>query len=212
MQKSDIIAFDMASRTDENLDQKFDHLFRVIGGKNFLESRAIGNEQPFYISAYHPALQGRIDVLLPSLVKRLSSSGAAVLHLNFYDLVIELLAERGVLDRLIEKEPALDRDTFLSTLRNVSDPKDHLVPLIAKKLEENRPSVVLLDGVGLVFPYIRSHNVLEKLQGVTGKTPAVLFFPGDYSFVEQRGSYLKLFGAMPDDRYYRAFNIADIQP
>jgi hypothetical protein len=40
----------------------------------------------------------------------------------------------------------------------------------------------------------------------------VLFFPGDYSFVEQRGSYLKLFGAMPDDRYYRAFNIADIQP
>jgi hypothetical protein len=117
-----------------------------------------------------------------------------------------------VLDRLIEKEPALDRDTFLSTLRNVSDPKDHLVPLIAKKLEENRPAVVMLDGVGLVFPYIRSHNVLEKLQGVTGKTPSVLFFPGDYSFVEQRGSYLKLFGAMPDDRYYRAFNIADIQP
>jgi hypothetical protein len=212
MRKSDIIASDMASRIDENLDQKFDHLFRVIGGKNFLESRAIGNEQPFYISAYHPSLQSRVDVLLPSLIKRLSSSGVAVLHLNFYDLVIELLTERGVLDRLIEKEPALDRDTFLSTLRNVSDPKDHLVPLIAKKLEENRPAVVMLDGVGLVFPYIRSHNVLEKLQGVTGKTPSVLFFPGDYSFVEQRGSYLKLFGAMPDDRYYRAFNIADIQP
>ncbi len=212
MRKSDIIASDMASRIDENLDQKFDHLFRVIGGKNFLESRAIGNEQPFYISAYHPSLQNRVDVLLPSLIKRLSSSGVAVLHLNFYDLVIELLTERGVLDRLIEKEPALDRDTFLSTLRNVSDPKDHLVPLIAKKLEENRPAVVMLDGVGLVFPYIRSHNVLEKLQGVTGKTPSVLFFPGDYSFVEQRGSYLKLFGAMPDDRYYRAFNIADIQP
>jgi len=212
MRKSDIIASDMASRVDENLDQKFDHLFRVVGGKNFIESRAIGNEQPFYISAYHPSLQNRIDVLLPSLIKRLSSSGVAVLHLNFYDLVLELLAERGVLDRLIEKEPVLDRDTFLSTLRNVSDPKDHLVPLIAKKLEENRPGVVMLDGVGLVFPYIRSHNVLEKLQGVTGKTPAVLFFPGDYSFVEQRGSYLKLFGAMPDDRYYRAFNIADIQP
>jgi hypothetical protein len=212
MQKSDIIAPDMASRVDENLDQKFDHLFRVVGGKNFIESRAIGNEQPFYISAYHPSLQSRIDVLLPSLIKRLSSSGVAVLHLNFYDLVLELLTERGVLDRLIEKEPVLDRDTFLSTLRNVSDPKDHLVPLIAKKLEENRPGVVMLDGVGLVFPYIRSHNVLEKLQGVTGKTPSVLFFPGDYSFVERRGSYLKLFGAMPDDRYYRAFNIADIQP
>jgi hypothetical protein len=62
----------MASRIDENLDQKFDHLFRVIGGKNFLESRAIGNEQPFYISAYHPSLQSRVDVLLPSLIKRLS--------------------------------------------------------------------------------------------------------------------------------------------
>lgn len=212
MRKSETFDPDMASRIDENLDQKFDHLFRVISGKNFLESRGIGNEQPFYISAYHPALQSRIDTLLPSLIKRLESHGVGVLHLNFYDLVLQLLSERGVLDRLMEKEPSLSRDIFLDTLRNVCDPKDHLVPLIAKKLGDSQPNVLILDGVGLVFPYIRSHNVLERLQGVTGKTPSVLFFPGDYSFVERRGSYLKLFGAMPDDRYYRAFNIADIHP
>ncbi len=207
-----IPAPDMPSLIDENLDQKFDRLFQVISGKNFLESRGIGNEQPFYISSYHPALQNRIDILLPSLVKRLTNQGVAVLHLNFYDLVLELLSERGVLERLIQKEPHLGRDTFLETLRNVSDPRDHLVPLISKKLLANQADVLIIDGVGLVFPYIRTHNVLEKLQGVTGKTPSVLLFPGDYSFVETRGSYLKLFGAMPDDRYYRAFNIADIQP
>ena len=46
---------------------------------------------------------------------------------------------------------------------------------------------------------------------MTKQTPTVMFFPGDYSFVGGKGSYLKLFGILPDDRYYRAFNIADFR-
>jgi hypothetical protein len=53
--------------------------------------------------------------------------------------------------------------------------------------------------------------VLDNLQKVTKQTSTVLFFPGDYSFVHGKGSYLKLFGILADDRYYRAFNIADFR-
>jgi Domain of unknown function (DUF1788) len=202
----------MPSRADENLDQTFEDLFQVISSERFLQRRGLGNELPFFISAHHPSLQPRLDKLVPSLATRLSNHGASVLLLDLYDLTVEILKTRGHWERLIEKEASVPRDRFLKTLQNVTDAKDQLVPLVAERLAATPCRVLLLSGVGLVYPYIRSHNVLENLQSVTKQTPTVLFFPGDYSFVDGKGSYLKLFGILPDDRYYRAFNIADFRP
>jgi hypothetical protein len=202
----------MQSRADENLHHTFESLFEVIRSERFLERRGLGNELPFFISAYHPSLQNQVDTLVPQLAKRLTNHGVPVLSLNIYDLVVELLRSRGIWDRLVERESQIAKEQFLTTLRNVSDAKEQLVPLVAAKLSAAQCRVLLLDGVGLVFPFLRSHHVLENLQTVTRQTPTVLFFPGDYSVVEGKGSYLKLFGTLPDDRYYRAFNISDFQP
>ena len=201
----------MQSRADENLDEKFESLFQVIRSERFLERRGLGNELPFFISAYHASLQSQMDERVPSLATRLANHGVSVLHLNLYDLTVELLESRGRWKSLLDREPEIPKDKFFQTMLNVTAPKDQLVPLIASKLDSAQCRVLLLDGVGLVFPYIRSHSVLENLQSVTKQTPTVLFFPGDYSFVDGKGSYLKLFGTLPDDRYYRAFNLADFR-
>lgn len=202
----------MQSRADENLDQTFENHFQVIRSERFLARRGLGNEMPFFISAFHAALQPKVDVLVPALATRLSNSGVSVLLLSLYDLTVELLRSRNRWERLLEKESVTPRDQFFKTLQNVADAKDQLVPLITSKLAASHCHVLFLTGVGLVYPYIRSHNILENLQSVTKQMPLVLFFPGDYTFVEGKGSYLKLFGILPDDRYYRAFNIADFQP
>lgn len=202
----------MQSRADEPIDQTFDTLYEVIRSERFLECRGLGNDMPFFISAFHPSLQNRADVLIPLLATRLSNQGVSVLTLDLYDLCVELLKKRGIWDRLLEMEPGKPKDLFFSTLTNSTAPDDQLIPLIAAKLAESKYDVLLITGVGLVYPFIRSHNVLENLQKITKQTPTVLFFPGDYSFVEDKGSYLKLFGTLPDDRYYRAFNIADFRP
>jgi hypothetical protein len=202
----------MQSRADEPIDQTFDTLYEVIRSERFLECRGLGNDMPFFISAFHPSLQNRADVLIPLLATRLSNQGVSVLSLDLYDLCVELLKKRGIWDRLLEMEPGKPKDLFFSTLTNATAPDDQLIPLIAAKLAESKYDVLLITGVGLVYPFIRSHNVLENLQKITKQTPTVLFFPGDYSFVEDKGSYLKLFGTLPDDRYYRAFNIADFRP
>ena len=201
----------MPSRADENLDQTFTDLYEVIRSSRFLERRGLGNELPFFISAYHPSREAEVDSLTVTLATRLSNHGVSVLRLNLYDVIVEHLQARGVWQRLLEREPKIPKDQFLQTLLNVTSPKDQLVPLVASKLAAAPIQVLLLTGVGLVFPYLRSHSVLENLQSVTQQIPTVLFFPGDYSFEAGKGSYLKLFGVLPDDRYYRAFNIADFR-
>ena len=41
--------------------------------------------------------------------------------------------------------------------------------------------------------------------------PTVMFFPGEYRHSLEQGASLELFGLLHDDKYYRAFNIFDIQ-
>jgi hypothetical protein len=166
---------------------------------------------PFFISAHHPSLQPRLDELVPSLATRLSNHGISFLLLSLYDLTVELFQRRNLWDKHLASEAIIGKDKFLKTLQNVSDAEMNLAPLIADKLHAAPIQVLLLTGVGLVYPYLRSHTVLDNLQKVTKQIPTVMFFPGDYSFVDGKGSYLKLFGILPDDRYYRAFNIADFR-
>ena len=40
--------------------------------------------------------------------------------------------------------------------------------------------------------------------------PLVFFFPGEYTMYEDTSSNLKLFSILPDDKYYRATNIYEI--
>ena len=62
--------------------------------------------------------------------------------------------------------------------------------------------MVLLTGIGRVYPYMRSHNILNNLQGTFDDVPVVLFYPGEYN-----GQSLTLFELFMDDNYYRAFNL-----
>lgn len=200
----------MESQADENLDRTFESLFAVMCKPDFLTRHGLGgNELPFYISAFHPSHQARVDSLVPNLGTRLRNHGLNVLHLDLYLLTVELIKAGGRWDRLLEREASTPKDRFLATLQNLTDPKESLAKAIAENLKAHQPQILFITGVGLVFPYLRSHRVLENLQSVTKQTPTLLFFPGDYTWVEGKGSYLKLFGALPDDRYYRAHNIAD---
>ena len=81
-------------------------------------------------------------------------------------------------------------------------------------MERESAQLTLLTGVGRVFPFLRTHSLLEALQPAMTRHPIVLFFPGDY-VQESEGSQLHLFGAFPNPKlsraYYRAFNLAHYQ-
>jgi hypothetical protein len=85
----------------------------------------------------------------------------------------------------------------------------HIAPAIRTKLAEGDFDIFFLTGIGEVFPYIRSHNVLNNLQSVVTGRPMLMFFPGRYEQSDTLGSSLVLFGRLKDDQYYRAKNILE---
>lgn len=190
---------------------RFDHLFAVISSERFLKMQGLGNEVPFFICPYPPRDSVDMARTGSQLVKKLDQAGIQVLKLNLYDLTVELLQRRGIWDRILAVEEETPKPQLLELLQNVLDPERHLVPAIAEKMRERTFDVMFISGVGEVFPYIRSHTVLNNLQSTAQDRPTVMFFPGTYTQSLETGASLDLFDRLRGDKYYRAFNIFDIQ-
>ncbi len=189
------------------MQERLQHLFAVISGQRFLQKQGIGNEVPFFICPYRPEEASEMTRLQRQLVNRLEQAGVRILEINLYDLSIEILRNRGIWRQILEMESSVSKDQLKELLQGVLDPAAHLIPAIATKLATNEHDVLFLTGVGEVFPYIRSHNVLNNLQSAATEIPTVMFFPGAYTHSKESGASLDLFGRLHDDKYYRAFNI-----
>lgn len=186
----------------------YEHLLRVISSERFLKMQGLGNEIPFFICPFDPAKTEKMnkEVIAP-LINKLKQKGIRVLRIDLYDLAVELLKERGIWKQILEAESGITKSELKDLLQGVLDPEHHLIPEIAKRMEEDEFAVMFITGVGEVFPYIRSHTVLNNLQSTAKDKPTIMFFPGEYNQSPEKGSSLTLFGKLLDDNYYRAFNI-----
>lgn len=187
------------------------HLFEVVTSQRFLTKQGLGNEVPFFICPFEASDGFTMDEDRKALVTRIEHAGTKILDLSLYDLTLELLEDRGLLERVLEIEPQTDKSELKELLQGILDPQDHLIPKIAAAISSIPHDVIFLSGVGEVYPYLRSHNVLNNLQSTAKEAPTVLFFPGNYTHALSTGASLDLFGLLHDDKYYRAFNILNYE-
>lgn len=194
------------------MQERFQHLLAVISGNRFLQMTGIGKEVPFYICPYKPEDALDMERIQKQLSNQLEQSGVRVLHINLYDLSMNILKKDGDFEWLIENEQRLPKQRILEEIQGILDVQTVLVQEIGRQLNGNEYDVLFLSGVGEVYPYIRSHNVLNNLQSVAKQRPTLMFFPGAYTQSLETGASLDLFGRLNDDKYYRAFNIFHCEP
>lgn len=212
--------------SQQPLAARFEHLVSVMSGQRFLEMRGLNNDLPFYICEFKAAEAFEIQRMQRQLINTLAGlrvdclqgRGVKVLEINLYDLAIELLKARegsepgmSVWDQVQRDEQGYEKEALLELLQGVLDIKEHLIPAIGERIAQADYDVLFLSGIGEVFPYIRSHNVLNNLQSTAKDKPTVMFFPGEYRHSLEQGASLELFGLLHDDKYYRAFNIFESQ-
>jgi hypothetical protein len=212
--------------SQQPLAVRFEHLLNVISGQRFLEMKGLNNDLPFYICEFKAAEAFEMQRLRKQLVKTLAGlrvdclegRGVRVLEVSLYDLTIDLLKVRegsdegvSLWDQILAVEPDFEREELLELLQGVLDIEEHLIPAIGERIAQAEYDVLFLSGIGEVFPYIRSHNVLNNLQSTAKYKPTVMFFPGEYRYSLEQGASLELFGLLHDDKYYRAFNIFESQ-
>ena len=202
--------------SDDDIASVEQHVLAVLSSDRFLRMEGLGNEVPFFIWPYPPEQELEVQSANSRIVDRLRTTrGLSVLVVDLFELAVELLEGRGgnMLERLEQIEPSRSRSDFRRDLQRMLDPEQHIAPAIKRRIEaEAGVDLLMLTGIGRVFPFIRSHNVLNNLQVAVSDFPVLMLFPGEYPQTASSGSSLVLFNLLTDDQYYRAKNILEQEP
>ena len=183
---------------DVNFVERLNRIKNEISKPEFLRNKGLGNEVGYYIFDYPPKKELEVREHIKVLKKVLSN----IVEFDLYEIVMNFLKENGYLEDAF----AMEEDGFENliselqpTLGLTEDGESNkIIDYIVSNTPEN--SIIFVTGVGKVYPLVRSHTVLNNLHQKLYKVPVIMFFPGEYT-----GQKLKLFNAVTDDNYYRAF-------
>lgn len=186
------------------LDQRLNQILPRITSSDFLHSKGLGNEIGFWIFDYPPEREMDVrsflhGIVLPALKKQSPPIKAQAVDL--FKSVTELLEERNLLDKAIGMQKNKGDESTLAALRSVLK-EDKLAQKIATQYDIANLNLLVLSGVGAVYPMLRTHTLLSALHPIMGNTPLLMFFPGRYD-----GHSLRLFNMLAEDHYYRAFRL-----
>lgn len=187
-----------------SFDERLNQILPRVTSRDFLDSKGLGNEIGFWVFDY-PA-DRELDMrsflsgtVLPALARQVPLLRADTIDL--LQLVTDLLEERKLLDKAMDMQLSKGDDSTLLALRSVLK-EDKIAQKIAAQHDIANLDLLILTGVGAVYPMLRTHTLLSALHPIMGNTPLLLFFPGRYD-----GHSLRLFNTLAEDHYYRAFRL-----
>lgn len=182
---------------------KLDGIWKRILDEEFLANRGVANEVRYYVFDYDASMELVVRRKIELLQKQNNpqADGFEIVVFDLYQMVLDILEERGYVEKCIKFEKTKGREYLynaVSKLLRLTSSSNLIVNRIVEQTPEY--AVVFLTGVGKVFPFVRSHNILNNLHQVLDSVPVVMFYPGKWN-----GESLSLFGTINDGNYYRAF-------
>ena len=100
--------------------------------------------------------------------------------MELFRVMIRYLEELNLLDRAFEMEAQKGSEALWKALSASVKPERFVKTILTNQFDFTQCDLILLNGVGNVWPWVRAHSLLNNLQQITGDVPLVLFYPGKY--------------------------------
>jgi len=189
------------------LEERLNKAEALMKRPAFRQNKGLGNEVGYYIFDYpaeHEMLvRERIEYMRSKNEK--SGDEYRIVVFDLYEIMINILKEKGYLEKCYEFEQKKGFDRITKSVGNMLRITS-TDSLIINHIKANTPekAIIFIVGIGKCYPILRSHTILNNMHQVIDNVPVVMFYPGKYS-----GLDLVLFGEIKDDNYYRAFKLVD---
>lgn len=185
------------------IEERLNLILPKITSDDFLKSRGLGNEIAFFIFDYPAEEELRVRQHINFLVEHFPKHKPTLKlkHVNLFDFLIDYLKSEDVLEPALTKQRVEGNAALLEALKGLLEEKT-VAERFRETVQPDNQNIILVSGVGSVYPLIRSHTLLNNLHAIVQKTPLVMFYPGVYD-----EKSLRLFGRIKSDNYYRAFRL-----
>ena len=185
----------MSSTTIQNLDK----IIGRMSDEAFLSNKGLSNEVGIHVFCYSPADEIIVQNYFDELKER-TDLPFNLIERDLYKIFLEICEDRRILTRIPDMEERKGMDALLLQLQRVATPEAFVEKM--KYEPHNHGDILLINGVGKVYPFMRSHKILDNIQHVFWDIPVLMLYPGDFN-----GQDLNLFEKFLDGHYYRAFNL-----
>ena len=181
-----------------DIRERLDRLKNTIQEDDFLYGRGLSNEVNIRMFCYDP----KDEMIVRSFTENLKEDclNCNVIEYDLYEVFLDICRDARILDRIPKLEEKKGKDFLAKQFGKMCDSKS-----FAAKMQyepHNERDLIILTGVGKVFPFMRVHSLLEAMQPLFTDVPILVFYPGNFD-----GHYVKLFNELRANEYYRAFSI-----
>lgn len=183
----------------DNINQRLDNLKLEIQKPEFLEGKGLSNEVNIRIFCY----DAKDEMVVRHFTEQMIVDQSLDCHLierNLYQVFLSICDDKRITDKAADMEVKKGKEILLKNLQKFANNKSFVMKM---QYEPHKSGdVLLLTGVGEVFPFMRIHSLLEALQPEFPDIPILVMYPGKYD-----GRFVRLFDKMEPNPYYRAFNM-----
>lgn len=195
-----------AARAQRDFDSRCKLLRHRLAEEDFLSNKGIGNEVGFFTFCYDPSLELQARAFFDRIVKD-SQAGklpCTVKVVNLYDVFLQLLEEKRILKAVPKQELKTGMAKQLKQLQKIASPEAFAKKILELTKPHEYRDVIVITGVGEVYPFCRAHDLLNNMQADFASVPVVIAYPGTFN-----GREFKLFSTLASDNYYRAFDLSE---
>lgn len=179
-----------------------DSLARVaarLSEESFLSNKGLSNEVGIHVFCYKPEEEPIVSYYF-SRLKEDRSMPFRLIECDLYRIFLTICEEKRILKTIPATEERKGKAYLLEQLQKVATPEAFVERM---RYEPHcYGDILLITGVGKVYPFMRSHKILDNIQHLFSDIPILMLYPGSFN-----GQDLSLFDRFLDEHYYRAFNL-----
>ena len=170
-----------------------------LSEESFLTNKGLSNEVGIHVFCYDPKDELIVRAFFDNL-KAQQDTAFNLIERDLYKIFLEICEGKRILKSIPSMEERKGKEHLAEQLQKVATPE-----AFVEKMQydpHKKGDVLLITGIGKVYPFMRSHKILDNIQHIFADIPILMLYPGTFD-----GQDLGLFGKFLDGHYYRAFNL-----
>lgn len=179
--------------------KELDKISLRLSEESFLTNKGLSNEVGIHVFCYDPEDELTVRKHFDNL-KEDRSASYRLIECDLYKIFLEICEEKHILKSIPNMEERKGKEYLIEQLQKVATSEAFVEKM--KYDPHQVGDVLLISGVGKVYPFMRSHKILDNIQHIFADIPVLMLYPGTFD-----GQDLDLFGKFLDGHYYRAFNL-----
>ena len=172
-----------------DIKERLDILRGNIQEEDFLLGKGLSNEVNIRMFCY----DAKDEMIVQHFVEQLKtdqSLNCRLIEVNLYETFLSICDDKRITNSIPAMEEKKGKEFILKQMNSVAK-VGAFIDKIQYEPHMVGEDILLITGVGDVFPFLRVHTLLDALQPYFSDIPILVMYPGKFD-----GSYMKLFNKL----------------